>query len=87
VASSSSWRSADARSPLSPTPDGVPPLSSGWFGRPVDAELPQKVAVLFGVDSVWELLVSLVCFVVITTVAQQLKNLVLGDLHDFPLLR
>ncbi len=37
---------------------------------------------LFGVDLVGELLVSLICLVVITTITQQLKNLVLGDLHD-----
>jgi hypothetical protein len=39
--------------------------------------------VLFGVDLVGELLVSLICFVVITAVTQQLQNLVLGNLHDF----
>ena len=37
---------------------------------------------LFGVDLIGKLLVSLICLVVITTVTQQLKNLVLGDLHD-----
>ena len=37
---------------------------------------------LFGVDLVGELLVSLICLVVITTVMQQLENLVFGDLHD-----
>ena len=47
----------------------------------VDPDLSQQVVVLFGVDLVWKLLISLIRLVVITTVTEQLKNLIFGNLH------
>src|SRR3954447_20343410 len=47
----------------------------------VDAELLELVAVLLGVDLVGQLLLGLLDLVVGAALTQQLKDLVLGDLH------
>ena len=49
--------------------------------RGIDAELPEQLGVLLGIDLVGKLLVGLLGLVVLAAIAQEREDLVLGDLH------